>query len=903
MATTQSATDGTRGYLDAVSPLLVDELSGLSLAPLTAIILLCAARQTIDHPTPDVVVPDRLVRRQRSTGDDDDSNDNVAARRGPQPSVRVMPLNLVVAAISVAIERDEPEASPQELAALRAWGELDSSSTRKFLAFRLEHFPTPWQGYEGLSSFDLVGVALSPALKDGLLNAAAVRTPVEAVTLIETLLKNNAGGAAETLREYGFGGFVAQHVIGSRRRVYMARKAHEDELRLDVREHARVIARILRSAHGEFTLALFGPWGSGKTTLTDQLGPMIDPDLPGQNGYRRVWPLARWPRYAVVKHNAWKYRASPEAWIFLHSSLVSRASQDKGVLARVALALRASAAKSGYWPIVLALLAICLAALPLGLMLRAAILVGSLVGFAFLLHFASVAISVAPKVRELFARHMRLAGHQEKLGMLALIGDDVRALLVAWTSGRISEPKDSRAPDPDPAAADPSPSLAQPISVVLLAALISAGFLFEGMHPSKDLGGPGFWGSYLAPFFAEVSRFFAEVSQRVGGRLPEAVSASNPSGLGTDRSGPAETNWLANWLIWGCWTISALAILIGPRLMSQGRPDRVLLVIDDIDRCAPDEMLGVIEGTRLLLDDPVISARLQVLMLVDEDKLDHAIAERFKEWIAKRTDAGTAGFPDAPEMARKHPATRFRDELVREQKDKLFACHIRVPGLSRDDIENLAIALAGRENEGLRDLERRAADRREKNAASIALDCEEALAGEGKLPEPLLDEATIRSGRPKFKGLGGDRSPEANGRRHAEAIRRSSQANENLDRARALAERLAPPPEAANVRFDSDRSYLEAETAPVRFTDREVESLGMAAPEYFRELGHTASPRAIRALIFKIQLFRLLLEERDISRPISIDSTLEVFRAVQLSNPDETPGIDRRIASVARQVV
>jgi hypothetical protein len=101
------------------------------------------------------------------------------------------------------------------------------------------------------------------------------------------------------------------------------------------------------------------------------------------------------------------------------------------------------------------------------------------------------------------------------------------------------------------------------------------------------------------------------------------------------RSGPSAAD-AAHWVVLAIWSVLALALLLLPKLAGERRPGKVLLVVDDLDRCSPSEMLSVIENVRLLLDDEEINSRLQVLMLVDEHVLQHAIALRYETMIEER---------------------------------------------------------------------------------------------------------------------------------------------------------------------------------------------------------------------------------------------------------------------------
>ncbi|MET4121079.1 hypothetical protein ABIB85_007509 [Bradyrhizobium sp. JR1.5] len=52
------------------------------------------------------------------------------------------------------------------------------------------------------------------------------------------------------------------------------------------------------------------------------------------------------------------------------------------------------------------------------------------------------------------------------------------------------------------------------------------------------------------------------------------------------------------------------------------------------------------------------------------------------------------------------------------------------------------------------------------------------------------------------------------------------------------------------------------ETGDVRFSDEEIERLCGFMPGYFRSIKRRPSPRSIKALLFKLQLARLLMQLR-----------------------------------------
>jgi len=105
-------------------------------------------------------------------------------------------------------------------------------------------------------------------------------------------------------------------------------------------------------------------------------------------------------------------------------------------------------------------------------------------------------------------------------------------------------------------------------------------------------------------------------------------------------------------------------------------PARVLLVVDDLDRCSFGQLLSVIESIKLLVEDPKVSARVQVAMLVEEDILGHAILEKYAGLLK----------PDPPRTV----VQAFSESRVlRENREKLFSAYLRLPRLSKEEIEEV----------------------------------------------------------------------------------------------------------------------------------------------------------------------------------------------------------------------
>jgi hypothetical protein len=105
-------------------------------------------------------------------------------------------------------------------------------------------------------------------------------------------------------------------------------------------------------------------------------------------------------------------------------------------------------------------------------------------------------------------------------------------------------------------------------------------------------------------------------------------------------------------------------------------PTKILLVVDDLDRCKPEHLLSVMESIKLLVEDRQISCRVQVVMLIEEEVLRHAIAEKYRFFAQGVNYGGTKRAYGV-------------DRLISETCEKLFTAHLRLPPLSMTDLRDL----------------------------------------------------------------------------------------------------------------------------------------------------------------------------------------------------------------------
>lgn len=80
----------------------------------------------------------------------------------------------------------------------------------------------------------------------------------------------------------------------------------------------------------------------------------------------------------------------------------------------------------------------------------------------------------------------------------------------------------------------------------------------------------------------------------------------------------------------------------------QFKKDRVLLCVDDIDKCSTEKMVNIVDSLRTVLENDIIRDRLIVICSIDIEKLMHGYRSMYKDFISES------------------------EEVIREQIDKVF---------------------------------------------------------------------------------------------------------------------------------------------------------------------------------------------------------------------------------------
>ena len=416
----------------------------------------------------------------------------------------------------------------------------------------------------------------------------------------------------------------------------LSREPPETALRLNFKEYALAISRVFRDANGEFCMALLGRWGSGKTRLARLvMSYMTKPNyfISELDQYGLPHADTDSMRYSVVWFSAWQYRRVPEAWIYLYETF-SKAlvSPDYTTLMlRIARILRVNVARRGDSDLVLRLCALGAVLAPLQLLGGVVQLLIPVLGALGFYQLISMMRRGPRAVKQIATDYATLAQHGEKLGLQASIGVDLRALLRGWIMR----------PAPTPEVLESRLGPLRPRFALWAIPAVMAVIWAIGLYKGLPINLPRWLNALIDTN--------SSIDTNTGGNNFRSVVGWGTFGL------------------WCLLTLVSAVLLIWPK----DTTNRILLVVDDLDRCLPEESIDILEALKLLLEDPALAERVQVLVLVDEGSLDVAIREKFKALIEARGSVDSAA------------------ATVREHKEKLFLSALRLPELNPEEVKEL----------------------------------------------------------------------------------------------------------------------------------------------------------------------------------------------------------------------
>lgn len=104
--------------------------------------------------------------------------------------------------------------------------------------------------------------------------------------------------------------------------------------------------------------------------------------------------------------------------------------------------------------------------------------------------------------------------------------------------------------------------------------------------------------------------------------------------------------------------------------------ERLILFVDDIDRCSEKKIIEIVDSLRVMLEHPEIVKRVIVLVAIDEEKLAMAIRYKYREFYPPTSDN-----------------SKILDDLTREYMDKLFISGIKLQALNSDNVNEFISTL------------------------------------------------------------------------------------------------------------------------------------------------------------------------------------------------------------------
>ncbi|TND09124.1 MAG: KAP P-loop domain-containing protein [Bacteroidetes bacterium] len=107
---------------------------------------------------------------------------------------------------------------------------------------------------------------------------------------------------------------------------------------------------------------------------------------------------------------------------------------------------------------------------------------------------------------------------------------------------------------------------------------------------------------------------------------------------------------------------------------------RILLFVDDIDRCSEDQIIRIIDALRVMLEDSKISNRVVVLAAIDERMLKRAIITKYYDMLKKEKDMAISSDSELKQAF---------ESITQEYMDKLFISGIKLGILTSEDRTNL----------------------------------------------------------------------------------------------------------------------------------------------------------------------------------------------------------------------
>jgi hypothetical protein len=493
-------------------------------------------------------------------------------------------------------------------------------------------------------------------------------------------------------------------------------------------------------------------------------------------------------KYETVFFSAWKYPGTPEVWVSLYETMVDHAT-DGNLLKVVPRNIRSGVSKNGPWPLIVALALFVFGLVPkidfAEHLIVWAEAVGGILGLGGLIWVVEFMCGLRKTAKRLSHDYLSARHHTEKLGLQATIGKDLESMLAGWM---------------------PQGKFKFGWATIAYFAIVTV-FAWSAWHWFGFLSG-------LADFLGRhpVLHYFFDLKSHPELKLGFSIAAA-AFGVGL--------------FVWVFGSFSS--------------PKRVLLVIDDLDRCKPEQLLSIVESIKLLLEDTEISKRVQVAMLVEEDILRQAVHKKYVVEL---------GLICIEKFDKKR--------IVDENLEKLFTTHLRLPPLSEEDFREVFRKILDLEEEAYQEIVKKIEDAKKtqptQNAASSPKTVQTAPPPPNSDPAKASQAALFAFDAPSsVPGAPALQQPEP-GVKPAEPL--SSEAAESTW-------------ESGFV-FSSEEKLAFIEIIPL-----------------LRELNLPWGPRSIRAFTFRYQLARLILRRLGLKMPTPKDLLTELAKAIKRDRAED----------------
>lgn len=108
---------------------------------------------------------------------------------------------------------------------------------------------------------------------------------------------------------------------------------------------------------------------------------------------------------------------------------------------------------------------------------------------------------------------------------------------------------------------------------------------------------------------------------------------------------------------------------------------KVVLYVDDLDRCENNKMISVIESLRTVLENEIIRKRMVVVCSVDADILIKALQLKYQPLVLSEGS--------------KNNTERYLENMSKDQLDKLFTASMALPIMNDDNMHEFLEKLSG----------------------------------------------------------------------------------------------------------------------------------------------------------------------------------------------------------------